>query len=273
MAGRKRKRRRGGRLWMALVPVIAAAVALFLVNRVFVVRGVEVSGAGSVPAQDVVRLSGIRLGGRLNALDRETIALNVESTGALAFVDLEKRYPNTVLLTVRERTQDAMILQAGKVLVLDSDGYVISVGDRLPEAAMPYVTGLRPSSYQLGRQLDAADGRLNAMRAVLEALRAQNAAGYVSELSVENTSDLRILTRTGMTVLLGDAGNMSDKIVWMAGTLRDLESRGETVGRLDVSSGTKADFLPAVTATPAPTPSPTPEPAVGVDGLIGDTAI
>ena len=125
---------------------------------------------------------------------------------------------------------------------------------------MPYVTGLRPSYYQLGHRLDVRDGQLQAMKSVLEALKAQGATGYVSELSLEYVKDIRIVTRTGMTVLLGDAENMNNKVVWMAGALRDLESRGETLGRLDVSSGSKADFLSGATPTPVPTAVPTPEP-------------
>jgi len=68
-----------------------------------------------------------------------------------------------------------------------------------------------------------------------------------------------------MTVLLGDAENMERKVAWMLGALRDLEARGETLGRLDVASGSKADFLPAATPTPSPTPSPTPDP-YGLEG-------
>ena len=49
-----------------------------------------------------------------------------------------------------------------------------------------------------------------------------------------------------------------NKIIWMMGALRDLEARGETLGKLDVSSGTKADFLSGATPTPAPTPPSSP---------------
>ena len=262
------------------MPVAALVLWLLAANYIFVIRNVEVFGSGAIPAAEVVRLSGVRLGARLSSLDESRIRQEVESDGRLALVNAKPKYPNTVRLTVRERTQDALILQAGKVLVLDSDGYVVSVGDRLPAQSMPYVTGLKPSTYQLGRQLDAADGRLNAMKAVLEALKAQGATGYVSELSVDNTADLRITTRTGMQVLLGDAGNMNNKVVWMVGTLADLEARGETVGRLDVSSGNKADFLSYATPTPAPTPVPTPDPYAISEGplqegeaLIGEDAI
>ena len=61
---------------------------------------------------------------------------------------------------------------------------------------------------------------------------------------MEDVRTLRIVTRTGITVTLGDTQNMENKIVWMAGALSDLESRGEISGNLDVSSGNKADFLP-----------------------------
>ncbi len=172
--------------------------------------------------------------------------LDVESDGRVAFVGLEKRLPNRVVLTVRPRSLDALVLLAGagRVLVLDSDGYVAQVTERLPDAVIPYVTGLRTQSYMLGRQLDTADGRCASMKAVLEALKANGATAYASELNVADSADLRIITRKGTTVLLGDAGDMARKIAWMAGALADLEARGENGGTLDVSSGTKADYRP-----------------------------
>ena len=239
---RRKKRRRIGPI-VLLALVLAAAIAFLLFQYVFVIRHVDVVGGGDISAQNVVRLSGIRFGGRLGALNEKKVAESVQSDGQLAFVNLETRLPNRVILTVRQRSQDALILQAGKVLVLDSDGYVVSVSDRLPEQSIPYVTGLSAARYTLGRQLDTSDGRIAAMKAVLEALKTRGATGYVSELSVEDPTDLRVTTRTGMVVLLGNAENMDRKIIWMAGTLADLEARGETTGQLDVSSGTKADYL------------------------------
>ena len=45
-----------------------------------------------------------------------------------------------------------------------------------------------------------------------------------------------------MTVLLGTEENMEKKLVWMKYALADLESRGQTFGILDVSSGNQADY-------------------------------
>lgn len=248
--------------WLIAVLILAAALWALLANAVFVVRDVQVVGAGEVPEADVRHLSGIRLGARMSALDEAKIHLDVESDGRVAFVGLERKFPNRVVLTVRPRTMDALIIQAGKILVLDSDAYVVAVADSLPSGQVVYVTGIRASNYALGRQLDLADGRCAAMKAVVEALKQQGATGYVSELNVTNTADLRLISRTGATVLLGDASDMDAKVAWLAGALSDLQARGEGGGTLDVSSGTKADYRPAPTDTPAPAEaSPTEAPA------------
>lgn len=265
---------RGKRRKQAVTPLLIAiavlgvALWLLLVRVVFVVRGVQVEGAGEIPAGDVLRLSGIRMGGPIGGVDAEQVRLAVESDGRLAFVGLEKRYPNQILLTVRPRSHDAVMLQGGKTLVLDSAGYVAQVLDQLPEN-LPYVSGLRASYYLLGRQLDTADGRCGAMEAVLEALKARGAMQFASEISVADIEDLRVVTRTGVTVLLGNAENMPDKIAWMAAALSDLEARGERGGKLDVHSGKKADYIPEPTVEPDPKrygydasvqPTATPEP-------------
>ena len=272
---RRRKKKSPVLPLIAVAVVLAGALWLLLANAVFVVRDIQVVGAGDIPEADVRHLSGIRLGARMGSLNAEQIHLDVESDGRVAFVSLEKRLPNRVVLTVRPRTLDALVLLAGagRVLVLDSDAYVARVTDRLPDSAIPYVTGLRTQSYMLGRQLDTADGRCASMKAVVEALKANGATAYASELNVTDSADLRIITRKGTTVLLGDAEDMERKIAWMGGALADLEARGENGGTLDVSSGTKADYRPPETsesdaaaqpqATEAPVeiqPQATPEP-------------
>ena len=257
---------------------MAALVIWFLLTHyVFLIRNVEVAGVDDMSASDVVRLSGIPLGGRMIALDGDALRANVESNGKLAFVSLEKKYPTPVVLNVRERTRDAFTLQAGKLVVLDSDGYVVSVGDVAPEEAMPYVMGLKASTYRLGKRLDAPENRLNAMKNVVEALKAHKATDYVSEINLERLSDIELIARKGIVVSLGDSENVNNKIIWMVGALRDLEARGETLGKLDVSSGSKADFLSGATPTPAPTPTLipdiTPEPEGGDAAAIGEDAI
>ncbi len=233
-----------GAVFTALIvlAIIAGLVYLALNQWVFVVRNVVVNGSGDIPAEEVIRLSHIPMGGKLGKIDAEQLAHQIESDGRIAFESLEVDYPNTAIINVRKRTHDAITLQGSKILVMDSDGYVISVHDQVPAESAPYVTHLKISAYTIGRQIDAEPDRLAGMKAVTEAVKALGAAPYVSEINVDDPRHLQIISRTGIYVQLGDHTNMENKINWMVGALRDLESRGQTSGVLDVASGTKADF-------------------------------
>lgn len=238
---RKRKKKHGAAI-AAFVVAVALGLCLILWNYVFVIQEVQVEGNGSIPAEDVIRLSRIKMGARLNTIDELLMKNNVESDGRLVLESVETQYPNQVVLKVRPRTKDAMTVQGNKVLVMDSDGYVVEILERLPEKSMPYVTGLHIASYAIGKRIEAQDERILAMKSVVEAIAEQNAEGYVSEISFEDSRNIRITTRTGMYVKLGDGENMHNKILWMTGALQDLEARGQVLGTLDVSSGTRADY-------------------------------
>jgi len=232
-----------------ILAVITLSVFVILNQWVFVVRNVVVNGSGSVPADDVIRLSHITMGGKLRKIDAEQIERNTESDGRLSFEGLEIHYPNTVVLNVRMRTHDAITLQGSKIVVMDSDGFVISVHDQVPLENVPYVTNLKISAYSIGRQIDADAERIAGMKAVVEALKFLNANKFVSEINLEDPKHIEIISRSGIYVQLGDASNMGNKINWMAAALPDLEAKGQTSGVLDVASGTKADFSPGSART------------------------
>ena len=234
---------------------VALLVAAPLVWRwVFTVRTLTVVGSGDINAREVADMSGIDVGVRMQAIDVARVRRGVENDGRLAFVSLKRKLPGGLELTVRQRAAEALTMQAGKVLSLDSDGYVISALDRMPDGNLPYVSGLKPTQYTVGRQLDTIDGRVPAMTGILQALRDSGATGYVAEINLSSLADIRVITRKGLTVLLGDREALSRKITWMAGAVADIEARGETGGQLDVSSGDKADYRPSgdVQATAEP---------------------
>jgi len=228
----------------ALIALAGLAIYLILVNAVFLVRGVRVEGNSTILSEEIIRAAKLPLGERLNSVDAALVKAQLESGGLVELVELRKRYPSEVVLVVRERSRDAVVAHAGLMLALESDGTVVEVAREMPDADAVYVTGLQITSYRLGQVVGAPTEQLAAMRAVLSAVFEAGARQYVSELNVQDANSIYIYSRTGMRVELGDASNMERKVIWMAGALQDLESRGEITGRLDVSSGDKADYSP-----------------------------
>ena len=226
----------------ALIAALALGVYLLLANAVFIVRDVRVEGNANIDSDSIIRAAQLPLGKPMREVSEEKARAALESGGLVELVGLEKRYPDQVVLNVRERECEAVVSYAGVILTMERDGTVIEQLDALPETDAVYVTGRTVTAFRPGEVSPAPASQLEAMGTTLEALYENGATGYVSELNISVPNDIYLYSRTGMRVDLGDRENMGNKVVWMVGALRDLESRGETTGRLDVSSGDKADY-------------------------------
>ena len=227
----------------ALLILLAVVVlAVFLDRSVFIIKNVHVACDSAVDSAGVIRASEIRMGGRMRSLDLKKIARKVESTGEFACVSVKRVMPSTVRIEVSRRVPAAMAEAGGFVVLMDKDGCVISATKQVPDADAVYVTGLEIGAYSLGARVPADAERISAMTEIIGALNESGARELVSELNVADVKNLYFYSRTGIYVALGDAKEMSQKVNTMKYVLMDLESRGETSGKLDVSSGDKADF-------------------------------
>lgn len=223
---------------------VLAIVAGFVWQKLFVVRNVVIEGGEEISRDEVVRASGLAFGEHITRVNADGLRTKLEATGIYALDGVEVRYPNTVVFSVRKRTRDAVIIDGGQYLVLDSDGHVIEVSSSMPEKSGVYVYGLNATTFRIGGKVTAPEDRLAAMKTVLDAVRLQGAGEYISDLDVSDTDQMWITTRTGIRVKLGGGDRMADKILWLRSAVADLESRGQIRGTLDVSSGTKADYMP-----------------------------
>lgn len=250
---RRKKRRRSWKIPAVLLAVIL--LCALLMRFVFVVRSVDVQGnIGALSRESVVRRARVGFGTSIFRVNKQDIRYRINSTGLLVAKDVRIKYPNTVSIIVEPRVRAAMTLHLGQMRILDVDGYVVESLLEVPDMDLIYVSGMKIQSAAAGEQLHAAAGQLEAYCACVQAIRTHGAGVYVSELVLGDPENIRIITRTGITVELGNADKMADKIAWMKSAVADLESRGTKGGTLDVRSANKADYrLPP---TPAPTYSP-----------------
>lgn len=240
---RKRKKK-------SIAPVIIILLVLILIcavlwRFVFVVRNVDVTGnSGAVSQEGVIRAARVQFGASIFGVDAASMAERIDATGHLRTEDISIRYPNTISITVAPRNRLAMALHLGQIRVLDEQGVLIESLSDVPGEELIYISGLRVNGCTTGAQISADAEQLSAYCNIMQAILANGADAYVSEINLDNPDDIRIITRTGVTVEMGDSSNAQDKIAWMKGAVTDLENRGQGGGVLDVRSGTKADYRP-----------------------------
>jgi cell division septal protein FtsQ len=245
MASQRRrgaKGRQSGFAGLLLFALLALLVGVLLKSQVFIVRNIQVEGVKTVSAGDVVRKAGLTLGGSIFAADEGAVRRNFEHEGLVAFERLERRLPGTLRLIVRERERSAVVNYLGVALVIDENGYVIEQLGEMPSYNLTVVTGVRASSYQVGRRLESdVPLQVDSLLKVVLALNLQEFADRTSELNVADLDNMYLMERGGMMIKIGDDTMLAEKLLWAKSVLdQQLYPQGIFTGILDVSSGNSA---------------------------------
>ncbi|PJJ56022.1 cell division protein FtsQ [Mumia flava] len=197
-ARRWRARLVRARPWLlALLGLGLVAVAVWVVagTSVLGVDDVEVDGNRTVDAQVVVDAAEVVTGTPLVRLDTDAIRERVATVPQVASVEVRRRLPGTVVVTVVERTPVAEVTIAGETLLLADDGVVYPPAGRVP--------GRLPAVEVADRVRDR-DAALSEVAAAISAME-ESVARRVSEVQVRSRDGITLSLRDGAVVEWGSA--------------------------------------------------------------------
>lgn len=226
---------------------MAALAALLMSSSVFVVRNIQVTGVTSVSTQDVIVQSGLRQGESIFLIDQGKIRDNINAHKLLYFESIDVKFPNTVILQVREREACAQIAYLGFMYAIDETGRVLyKSGDLNRETELPVIEGVSIVSIAVGEELNLVDKtQFACAQKMIDALEEANMLRLVHELNVSDPENLYIMTREDTKVELGTTDSLSIKLAIAQAILRDQADRPLQGAKIDVSSGTDGYFIPS----------------------------
>ena len=231
------------KVFLVITAVVAFLALYLLAGNIFIVREISVEGNSALSDADVIRMSGLNVGGSIFRVNREEALRSIALSGTVKPLDISVSYPSTITLTVKEREPSVYVDCYGVILIVDDEGVMMESVSTLPEEQYLYVTGLKPTGFNIGRTLETdVKGQVEAMAAVVQAVKATNFVSQVSELNVMNPDNMYLIARSGMQILLGDKENLENKLAIAVASMNDLSARGIVRGRLDVRTGRFADF-------------------------------
>jgi cell division protein FtsQ len=135
-AGDRRPWRRAVVIGLVLTIIVVGAWAL-LGSSLLVVRHVRVIGADLlVPAATVRSAAGIRPGTPLARVDTAAAASRVERLAPVLSARVTRSFPDTVVITVRQRTPALAVAGPGGYALVDSAGVTVSTAAQ-PPAGLP----------------------------------------------------------------------------------------------------------------------------------------
>ena len=249
-------RRHSGLISAAALLVLILAIAVILNESLLKIHHIAVIGNEKVSWDEVVTAAGLKGSVGYFTVNEARIASGIESNRYLIFERLEKQFPDSLTIYVKERVPTVFVSEMGAVYVLDSEGMVLErreqnqnsdelLGKALNEQ-MIIVTGLKPKDLRVGRVMTAGStNHMKAYRELLSELKQQSFSSQVSELNITDPESLYLITTDGYTAHLGDLTDLRAKIGTVRAVvdkLREMEKKG---GMLEASIPGEAIYTPA----------------------------
>lgn len=255
----KRKNNSAKIIGVIIFMVLAVSGAIYFGYAFFQAEHVEVEGNGKYTDVYIEGLANIPEKTHMFMLKTDEIKSKIEEAEPyLEVLDIIKKYPQTVIIEVKERQPKALIAYADKYLLADDAGNVLEIYDSIPDnSTYPIMQGFAVTGISLGKQIDTDDTfKITVMSEILTALENRQITGSIYSIDLSDINNIRMQTSDMLSVKFGQADKIADKIKWIDRMLPTLKRDGRTSGVLDVTAGTFATYKKdEPTATTQPTTS------------------
>lgn len=257
----QRLARRAKRRKTLLIVALGAALLCGLVvgaKFLFEIRAIMVDNRTSISDEDIISLSGISGGENLLLLDTRGAESAICEDASLNVISIEKRFPDTVVITVEERALVAAISCAGHLVGIDMEGNVIGI-DREEYGEAISILGFETEAFFAGENIcENADYARHALFLVLKAIIDNEDTVQVVSIDMSNPLSIKLSMASSLKVCIGEADEIEEKLRLLASIEPVLVAEGKTGGVLDISVAEKPVYHPAEGETVTPAPSETP---------------
>lgn len=228
-----------------VVFLLIVSVALTVAQTVvFRLKTLYVIGNKTISSDHIAALSGLVKGENIFSVSEDKVRRSLQEDHWIILNHMYKQYPGEVYLFVDERKVIATMQWLGIQYTLDIDGMVLEEYSEMNyQGKVPTVYGFGVTNATVGEFLTVrVQEQMVAYSSIVSELTIQRYEDQVVSINVSNPDSLSLLTKTNITVQLGNADYMRAKIGAMRTDIAYLQQLGETSGVLDVTKPEDGKF-------------------------------
>jgi cell division protein FtsQ len=223
VAPRRSSRWKGLFVALLVAGVLGTAAWVLLGSRLLVARHIDVVGERLVPRDRVLAVADVRLGEPLIRLDTAAVRDRVEAVQEVETARVERHWPATVRIVIRERTPIAAVQDDNRFLQVDRYGVTVLTSAARPRG-LPSLTVANPVP---------SDPSLRAGLAVIQALPPW-ISHRVAGVEAPSPEAVTLRLKEGLAIVWGAPERAPDKLRLLYGLLSTTPRRG--IKTIDVSS-------------------------------------
>ncbi len=235
---------RGSFKYVIFLFILSLFAAFFISSSFFQIKHIEVNGNQNVTREEVVKLSSVYYGENIFRINKKNSMKSIFQNPYVKLIKIRRVMPNKVIIDIVERQAAAYVPYVGSYLNIDEEGMILEVKPAINKPNLPIVRGMAFETFKIGEILSIKDkDQLNMMKTLIGELKNASLMGKVSEMDIANKSEIRLLTKTGIKINVGEMADISYRISFAKSILEDVEKRSMR-GTIEMSHKGNPVFKP-----------------------------
>ena len=231
---KRRKKNNARRRILLLIFMICIFSVLCFKLPYFNITGINVVNNKIVSKEEIVKLSGIEKGNNLFYINTTTGSEGILKNPYILSAKVERKLPNSIVITVVERDAIYYNTKDNKNFVIDKNGIVLEIKDDIKNMNLIKLDGFDYSKAEVGKQLESDDKRrLEAIIELAKYVKSDNILSKVTSIDISDPNALNVYYGN-ICIKLGNCDNIDKKLNTAVNILqRDEVKQGK--GYIDVS--------------------------------------
>lgn len=243
---KKRKRVLKVIKWLTIFGIIIGGIIYAMLSPIFNIKNITVAGNSKISSEAIISLSGLNIDQNIFNFRTSNVKEEIKQNPYIDTVEIKRKFPDTVKISVQERTATYMLTYGNAYVYINNQGYILEITRE--KGDFPIIEGYETPTEQIveGNRLSLEDlEKLNDVLKIMEAI-SSGTDGIDEEITIINIEDktnyILTLEKEKKTIYLGDATNLSNKILWINRLIEE-EKRHEGIIYLNVNLNTDLPYF------------------------------
>ena len=203
--------------WTCLIIVFIGIVVCILLSPLFSIKKITVSTDGNLTEQEIISLSAINLNENIFKHTKKQIKENIMENSYVEDVNVERKLPNEIKITINERVPKFMITYGNAYVYIDSQGYMLEISKEYMQ--LPILKGIKTTDdeIELGKRLCNEDlEKLTTVLKITEVAKTEGLLELITSIDMEDTNEYKIIMDSEeKTIYLGDCSSLDERMLWV----------------------------------------------------------
>jgi cell division protein FtsQ len=208
---KRRKRKKVKRGLLLIVILISVSITLCLKLPYFNIKAIEVTNNRNIPSQEIIDLSNLKLEKNIFYLDFKEVKTNILTNSYILNVQLKRKLPNKINISVEERTAIFYIKKENKYLIVDNEGIILEEKELINNMKLIKLEGFDKSIYEVGKKLGSEEEKIRLIGEITKLIKNLNeGVPEPSIVNLMNNTDIKILYGD-MEIRIGTSYELAEK--------------------------------------------------------------